>query len=183
MLETLGKRWWLLALVGVLEALIAAIFLVMLRTNGPLTFHASNRSIVFLGGLALLAGAGAIAAGIWKAWPLVLNGLALGSLGFIYYALTRFPIRFLTIALLVIVMAASLAVLELRTRMNLAAAVAVGFALAFSAMGFGWIKFAPGSNSDRLWLCCFFCFSAICMLVLAVRLRHRRSAGDLLASA
>src|SRR5260370_15369454 len=105
MLQTLTKNWWLLALCGVLDAIISVIYLIMQDTDGPVTFHAWNSTIVFLGKLALAAGVCTIAAGILrsakgKCWLLVLNGLALAALGLIQFAFTRFRISLLTIALL-----------------------------------------------------------------------------------
>jgi len=53
----------------------------------------------------------------------------------------------------------------------LAGAASVGFALAFFALGFGWIKLEPRSNAELLWLCSYFAFSAIGKLGLALRLQ------------
>ncbi len=192
MIQTLTKNWLLLALCAVLNAIISVIYLIMQDTDGPLTLQSWNGTVVFLGKLALAAGACTIAAGIWrstdgKCWLLVLNGLALGALGLIQYGLTRFRISFLTVALLIILMAVSLGILELiiaRTRrrqhhvadgwfLALAGVASVGFALAFFALGFRWIKIEPGSHADLLWLSSYFGFSAICMLVLALRLHSQ----------
>ena len=190
MIQTLMKNWWLLAFCGVLGAIISVTYLMlyMQGTDGPLTFHSWNAAVEFLGMLALAAGACTIAAGIWrsvkgKCWLLVLNGLALGALGLIQYDLKkRFGISFLTVALLVTLMAMSIGILELviartlwRQRhvadewfLALAGVASVGFALAFLALGFGWIKMEPGSHF--LWLGSYFGFYAICMLGLALRL-------------
>ena len=189
MLQTLIKNWLLLALCGVLDAIISVIYLIMKETDGPLAFHSWNGTVVFLGKLALTAGACTIAAGILrstngKCWLLVLNGLALGALGLIQYGFVRFPISFLTVALLVILMAMSIGVLELiiartlrRQRqvvdgwfLALAGVASVGFALAFFALGFHWIKIEPGSHADLLWRGSYFGFSAVCMLELSLRL-------------
>jgi uncharacterized membrane protein HdeD (DUF308 family) len=40
LIQTLAKNWWLLALCGVLDAIISVIYLIMQDTDGPLTFHA-----------------------------------------------------------------------------------------------------------------------------------------------
>ena len=163
MIQTLIKNWPLLALCGILDAIISVIYLIMQETDGPLAFHSWNGTVVFLGKLALAAGACTIAAGILrstngKCWLLVLNGLALGALGLIQYGFVRFPISFLTVALLVILMAMSIGVLELiiartlrRQRqvvdgwfLALAGVASVGFALAFFALGFHWIKMNQG---------------------------------------
>ena len=189
MIQTLTRNRWLLALSGVLSAMISAIYLVMQNEPEPLTFHGWNRNIVLLGKLALAAGAGAIAAGLWrsakgKCWLLVLNGLALGALGLIWYAFVRLPISLLTISLLVIVMAVSMGALELitakhfrRTRhavdawlLRLAAVVSAGFAFVLLAFGLRWIRIQPESHPDLLWLGMYFGFVALCMLALAIRL-------------
>ena len=192
MIQTLIKNWLLLALCGVLDAIISVIYLIMQDTDGPLTFHAWNSAVVFLGKLALASGACTIAAGIWrstngKSWLLVLNGLALGALGLIQYGFVRFRISFLTVALLIVLMAMSAGILELviartlwRQRhiadawfLGLAGVASVGFALPFLALGFRWISLGPGSHSDLLWLGSYFGFSAICMLGLALRLHSQ----------
>jgi uncharacterized membrane protein HdeD (DUF308 family) len=192
LIQTLIKNWLLLALCGVLDAIISVIYLIMRDTDGPLTFHAWNGTVVFLGKLALAAGACTVAAGIWrstkgKCWLLVLNGLALSALGLISYKLTHYRIDFRTVALLLVVMAMSIGILELVTArtlrrqrhvadewfLGLAGAASVGFAFAFFALGFRWIKLEPGSHSDLLWLGSYLGFSAICMLGLALRLRSQ----------
>jgi uncharacterized membrane protein HdeD (DUF308 family) len=189
-IQTLTRNWVLLALCGVLDAIISVIYVVMQETDGPLTFHSWNGTIVFVGKLALAAGACTIAAGIWrsatgKGWLLVLNGLALGALGVIQYGLTRFRISFLTIALLIIMMAMSSGILELAVArtlrrqlhfadgwfLALAGVTSFGLAVAFLALGLRWIKIEPGSHSDLLWLGSYFGFSAVCMVGLALRLR------------
>ncbi len=83
MIQTLIKNWWLLALCGVLDAIISIIYLVMYDAgpDGPLTFHGWSGTVASLSTLALVAGACTIAAGIWrsasgKSWLLVMNGLA-----------------------------------------------------------------------------------------------------------
>jgi len=192
LIQTLSKNWLLLALCGVLDAIISVLYIIMQETDGTLTFHAWNGTVAFLGRLALAAGACTIAAGIWrsangKCWPLVLNGLALGALGLIQYAFVRFPISFLTVALLIILMAMSIGILELviartlrRERhvadgwfLGLAGVASVGFALAFLALGLHWIRIGPGSHLDLLWLGSYFGFTAICMVGLALRLRSQ----------
>jgi uncharacterized membrane protein HdeD (DUF308 family) len=192
MLQTLINNWVLLALCGILDAIISVIYLIMRDSDGPLTFHSWNGTVVFLGKLALAAGACTIAAGILrstkgKCWFLVLNGLALSALGLIQYGFVRFPISFLTVALLIILMAMSIGILELviartlrRQRhvadgwfLALAGVVSVGFALAFFALGFRWIKMDPGSHADLLWLGSYFGFSAMCMMGLALCLHSQ----------
>jgi uncharacterized membrane protein HdeD (DUF308 family) len=189
MIQTLIENWWLLALGGVLDAIISVMYLIMRGADGPLTFHSWNGTVVLLGKLALAAGACMIAAGTWrsakgKCWPLVLNGLALGALGLICFGATRFRISFLTVSLLIILMAMSNSILELEIArtlrrqhhiadgwlLALAGVTSVGFALAFFALGFRWINVEPGSHSDLLWLGAYFGFSAVSMLGLALRL-------------
>lgn len=138
--------------------------------------------------LSLAAGACTIAAGIWRSrkgrsWLLVLNGLAFSAYGLIPILWTG-PLSFRFFALpLLIVMAMSIGILELATErtlrghvadkwfLDLAGAASVGFALAFLALGFRWIKLEPGLHwRGFLWLGSYFGFSAICMLGMALRL-------------
>ena len=189
MIQTLVKNWWLLALCGVLEAILSVVYFVMQGTNGPLTFYAWRSTLVFAGEVAMAAGACSIAAGIWrsatgKSWLLVLNGLALGALGLIGVGGTRYSISLRTIALLFIVMALSTAILELtmartlrgqdRVRegwfLGLSGAGSAGFALPFLILAFGWIRLGQGSHADLLWFGSYFGFSAVCMVGLALRL-------------
>ncbi len=193
MIQTLTKNWWLLALCGALDLAISAIFFIMQDANGPLTFHSWNGTVAFLGKLTLAAGVCAIAAGIWrsvsgKCWLLVLNGIALSSLGLIYLFLVHFRISFLTIALLIVLMAMSMGILELVTAgamrsaghvtdggfLGMAGVGSIGFALVFLGLGGRLIEIAQGSHADLLWLGVFFGFSAICMLGLALHLHNQR---------
>jgi uncharacterized membrane protein HdeD (DUF308 family) len=188
MMQTLIKNWRLLALCGVLDSIISVVYLRMQDTDGPLTLHGWNTTIVFLGKLILLAGACTIAAGVWrsgngKSWLLMLNGIALGTLGLLH-EFSRFRFSFGTIALLLFVMATSAGVFEfvaartLRGRRHVAdrwllgsaGVVSVGFALAFLLLGFRWIQIQPGSHIELLWLGFYFGFSAVCMLGLGLRL-------------
>jgi len=94
----MGYRKLLLTLCGILEAVISITFL----TQGT----------ALLGKLTLAAAACALAAGLWRgstgrSWLLVLNGLALGTLGVIFNSLFRYRVSFRTIALLLAVMALS----------------------------------------------------------------------------
>ncbi len=172
--------------------------------DGSLTLrqYAVPGTVVFLGKVALAAGACTIAAGIWrsaqgKSWILVLNGLALGALGAIFDGIFGSRISFRTIALLLVIIAMSIGIFDwviaraLRRQryvadewfLGLAGAASVGFALVFFAFAFGWIKLGPGQHADFLWFGSYFGFSAICMLGLALRLRaviHRMAGGALL---
>jgi uncharacterized membrane protein HdeD (DUF308 family) len=191
-IQTLIKNWWLLALCGVLDAIISVMNFFMQRPDGSLalrTFVHNRGTLVNMGMLALAAGVCTIAAGIWssrkgKSWLLALNGLACSALGLILTFWTG-PLAFRTVALPIVVMAMSIGIYELETARALrrhladewllgAAGVAsFGFALAFIAFVFRWIKLEPGSPAQTLhWLGSYFGFSAICMLGLALRL-HR----------
>jgi len=190
MIQTLTKNWWLLALCGALNATVAVIFFIMLGTDGPLNVRALGGTIALLGAVAIAAGACAIAAGVWRSakgtcWPLVLNGLAAGALGVIYYSLVRrYPTSLRTIAMLIVVMAVNLGILALiaaRTLrrqshvtdgwiLGLAAVVSAVFTLVFFGLGFHWIKLGPGSRLELLWLGAYFGFTAICVMGLALRL-------------
>lgn len=183
MIQTLIKNSWLLALGGVLDAIISVIYF----SYAGQGFHATS-PVVFLGRFTLAAGACTIAAGIWtsssgKSWLLVLNGLACSALGLILTFWTG-PLSFRTVALLIVLMAMSIGIYELPTartsRVHLAGewllgaarVASLGFALAFLAFGFGWIKLEPEPGSpgkSLIWLACYFCFSAIFMLGLALR--------------
>jgi uncharacterized membrane protein HdeD (DUF308 family) len=186
------KSYWLLALCGILDAIISVIYLIRQDTDGPLSFHAWHGTIIFLGKLTLAAGTCTVAFGLWssgkgKSWLLALNGIACSALGAIFAFWTG-PLAFRTIALLVVVMALSIGLYEFATARTLhrlrdewllgAAGVAsVGFAFAFLAFVFRWIKLEPGSPAESLhWLGSYFGFSAICMLVLSLRLHSAASA-------
>lgn len=180
MIRRLLDNRWLLLLCGVFELFIAVLYFAMQSTGGPLTFHAWNVAVIFLGKFTLAAGVCMIAAATWmfsknKSWLLALNGLALSALGIIYVFLTRYRISFRVIALLIAVMAISFGAYELGRGLRhkwLHTAVAVlsfGFALAFLLLGFGGIKIEPGAHTDLLWLGFYFAFSAVCVLGLAPR--------------
>jgi uncharacterized membrane protein HdeD (DUF308 family) len=191
-IQTLAKNWWLLALTGILEAMLAGMYFFMRRPDGSLTLRTSGHpgTLVHLGMLTLAAGVCTIAAGIWssqqgKSWLLVLNGLAGGTLGLILILWAHRPIAFGTIALLIVVMAAGIGVFGLVTArkslrqladqwfLSLAGAAAVCFALAFVAFVFHWIRLEPGAPAQGLrWLGSYYGFSALCKLSLAVRLRR-----------
>ncbi len=177
-----------------LDAIISVIYF----AHSGQGFHAS-KDIVFLGKVTLAAGACTIAAALWrsangKCWLLLVNGLALGVLGLIFNGVLGFKISFRTVALLIILMAMSIGILELVTArtlrrqhhvadgwfLSLAGATSAGFALAFLVLGFGWIKIEPGSFSDLLWLGSYFGFSAICLLGLALRLHFQSGQPEVL---
>ena len=190
------KSWWLLALCGVLGAIYSAMNFFMQAPDGSLALRTGMHrgTGVHLGELALAAGVCTIAAGVWnyrnsKSWLLVLNGLAFSALGAILL-FWKGPLGFGTIALLIVVMALSIGIYELAIAPTLrrrladewllgaAGVISVGFALAFFAFVFGWIKLDPGLPAQSLhWMGSYFGFSAICTLWLALRLRTHHSAG------
>jgi uncharacterized membrane protein HdeD (DUF308 family) len=148
LIHTLIKNWWLLALCGVFDAVLSVIY--FMHDTG---FNTMN-PVLLIGKLAVAAGAFTIAAGIWrsttgKCWTLVLNGLALGALGLLFNGIFGFRISLRTIALLMVVIAASSGILYLATAralrrqrrvadgwfLGLAAAASVGFVLGFLAFG------------------------------------------------
>ena len=183
--QSLFKSWWLLALCGVLDAVIAAVYLVRQDADGPLTYYSWHGTMLALGRLMLAAGFCTFAAGLWNlrkgnSWLLVLNGIACSALGALFAFWTG-PLAFRTIALLIVAMALSIGVYEFATAqisrrvsdewlLGAVGVVSVGFAFAFLAFVFGWIKLKPGAPTQSLhWLASYFAFSAICMLVLILR--------------
>ncbi len=192
MLQTLKKNWWLLALCSGLYALISIQFFSVMGYSGPLTVRFRGDAIAWLGRFILAAAACSAGAGLWRAghgkgWLLVLNGLALAALGVIDLYFIRTRVSFRTIALLIVVMAASTSALEvllaqaLRIRrrlmdgwlLTLAGALTGGFAMLFLALAFRWIRILPGSQTDLLWIGCYFACSSLCILTLAFRLHAR----------
>ena len=189
LISTLSKNRRLLAFCGVLEIVISALYLIMEGEDGPLTAHSWGAMILLLGKLAIVGGACTIATAFLrsregKCWLLAVNGFALLALGLVQYEFTRYRISFLTIALLVIAMAASLGLLQLgiarnRRRQNRAAdawifgisgAILFLFAVPALALGLRWIEFGPESHPDLLLLGLYFGWSAACKLGLALRL-------------
>src|SRR5947209_2170853 len=167
MVVMLVKNWWLLAVCAILDAAVSVIYLVMREEAVPLTFHAWGRTILLLGQLTIAAGACTIAAALWRSakgrcWLLVLNGGAMVALGVIYVYFVRYSISFRTIALLIILMAVSIGVLELLSARRLgwvlafAGLASIGFALVFAAFGFHAVSIAPGTHPDLLWLGLYF---------------------------
>jgi hypothetical protein len=184
------KNWWLLALCGILDATISIIYLIQYTGGDGPTFPGWYESVVLLFRLTLAAGACTIAAGIWmfvkgKSWLLILNGLAFSAYGLLPL-LWKGPLSFRLFALLIVVMAMTFGILAFAIArtvrpqvadkwfFSLAGGSSVGFALAFLALANRWIqlKWRPMHPSFFLWLFSYFCFSAICMLGMALRL-HR----------
>ncbi len=197
MIQTLTKNWLLLVVCGVLNAVISAVYLVMVNADGPLIFHSWNGIIATLGKLGIVSGACAVAAGVWrsrqgKCWPLMVSGLALCVLGLTQYGLTRLRISFLVVVFLICVMAVSFGFLAVDTARMMrqqhrnadgwtliwAGAISVAFAAVFVALGLRLIHIQPGSHLDLLWLGFYFGFSAVCLLGLALRLRSLSSSQN-----
>jgi hypothetical protein len=181
---------YLLALCAVLYAAIAGIYLIMYNTgpDGTLTLHGFNDTVLFLNRLTLAAGVCTIAAGIGlaaqaKSWLLFLNGLALSAYGLIPLV-WKGPLGFDFLALPIMIMALAFGILALATArtlrrhvadewlFGLAVAGSLGFALAFLALANRWIQLERRAfhPSAFLWLCAYFGFSAVCMLLLSLRL-------------
>jgi uncharacterized membrane protein HdeD (DUF308 family) len=199
MTRTLARSWWLLLVCGVLEALIAFLNLLMQDPSGSIILRkfALESTVVFQGGLAVVAGACALAAGTWcfadrKSWLLVLNGLAFGAYGLISVFWSRGRLAFLPVALLFVVMALSLGILAWTSALTLgrradkwlfglAGCGSMCFALAFLAWGFGWVSL-DGPGSYFLWSSSFFGLSAICMIGLGLHLNGEQTTLPTLAS-
>ena len=189
MICELTKTWWLLTLCGVLDAMQAAMNLLMLNPDGSWNLRRFGlpNAVWEMSMLALAAGACAIAAGVWSSgrnhsWLLSLHGLALGSFGAIGLSpLVRGPLSFRPVSLLFVVMAASLGAFALGTVrsgaaerwiLSLAGAVSIGFALSFVAVGFAWVSLGP-PQFFWIWMSSYFGFCAIFMLWLAQRVRSQ----------
>jgi uncharacterized membrane protein HdeD (DUF308 family) len=188
--QALIRTSWLLALCGVLYAIFSFVILFWLSPNGsPLlrSFATPRGMVPLLGIVALAAGACTITAAIWNAsqarsWFLLLNGLTCIALGLLLNLGANRPVAFRTIALLIALMAASIAVHELVIARALrglpvgewllagAGVVSVGFAGVFSGFALGWIRLEPSPSGETFyWLGSYFAFSALCMLGLALR--------------
>lgn len=186
MMQPLIRSWWLLAICSVLNATLSLILFLVLSPGGPWAriFVNTRNMAAWLGILALAMGACTIAAGIWKArksysWLLVLNGLARSVLGLLVRS--NRAVTFRTVALLIVVMAASIGLYELVAAQTLhgvrvgkwlldaAGIVSFGFALAFLGFVLRWLKLDPSPSAQTFnWLGSYFGFSAICMLGLAL---------------
>jgi uncharacterized membrane protein HdeD (DUF308 family) len=195
-MQTPVKSSWLLALCGVLEALLALMTFFMMDHGSLISRIYSPKDLIMnMCMLAMAAGICAIAAGIWstgksRSWLLVLNGLALCAYGLIP-ALWRGPLMLRPFFILLLVaMAMSIGIFALTTVLSLrdhvpdkwflgvAGAASVGFALAFFAYDFRWITL---SQPVALFLLMgsYFAFSAICMWGLALRQNSLRASNAL----
>ncbi|MBV8896403.1 MAG: hypothetical protein JO051_07820 [Acidobacteriaceae bacterium] len=193
MIQTLLRSWSLLIACGVLDAMYSFFSFMMEDPDGSVTLRkfAARGTVIFIGKFALAAGVCALAAGIWNfrkhtSWLLMLHGIALSAYG-LMSIFWRGRLTFLPIALLFVVMALSIAAFLLanlrslqqraleRWTFTVTAAVAIGFALAFLSFGFRLLRFQqPGSYF--LWVGSFFAFTAVAMVVIALRLNPFRAA-------
>ena len=201
-MRALTKTWWLLALCGILDAMQAAMNLLMLSPNGSLSLRRFGlpNSVWDMGMLALGAGACALAAGLWssgrdRSWLLSLHGLALGAFGLIGVSpLVRGPLSFRPVSLLFVVMAVSIGAFALGTAhtrrshaperwyLGVAGAASIGFAFSFLAVGFDWVMLPP--HLFWVWMSSYFGFCAVFMVWLALRVhKEDPSATDRLVVA
>jgi uncharacterized membrane protein HdeD (DUF308 family) len=190
MMRTLIRNSWLLALCGVLYAAFSFVILFWLSPDGsPIlrSFVTARDMAPLLGILALAAGAGTIAAAIWKSskgnpWFLAVNGLACSALGLLIVLGATRPVAFRTLALFIVVMATSIGIYELASARTVrghlvdewllagAGVVSIGFAGVFLGFALGWIRLEPSPSGQTFyWLGSYFAFSALCMLGLAFR--------------
>jgi hypothetical protein len=63
-MQTLTKNWWLLALIGVLDAIVLVIYVIIYDTTPNV--YGGNGMEMFVNRVALAAGACTIAASIWR---------------------------------------------------------------------------------------------------------------------
>jgi hypothetical protein len=189
MIQTLTKNWWLLALSGLLEAIVSVVYLILYDAgpDGPAVFQGVFQgwygAAAFVTRVTLAAGLCTIVAGLWrsasgKSWLLVLNGLALTTYGLLPLV-WRGPLSFDLFALLIVVSATAFGILALAIARRPAdkwifapAGVAsISFALAFVALVTRSIQLErrPFHPAVFLWLSVYFAFSAICIFGLALR--------------
>jgi hypothetical protein len=192
LIRELAKTWWLLALCGVLDAMQAAMNLLMLNPDGSLSLRRFGlpNAVWDMGILALAAGACVIAAGVWcsgrnNSWLLSVHGLALAAFGLIGISpLVRGPLSFRPVSLLFVVMAVGTGAFALGTVrtlrsgaperwfLSLAGAASIGFAFSFVAVGFAWVRRMP-PYFFWIWMSSYFGFCAIFMLWLAPRVHSQ----------
>jgi hypothetical protein len=201
--RALTKVWWLLALCGILDAMLAAVHLLMLNPSGSLSWRgfALPGTVWDVGVLALAAGACAMAAGLCSSGRdhcglLSLHGLALSAFGLIPVSgLVRGPLSFRPVSLIFVAMALSIGAFAWRTartlgsgaperwRLGVAGAASIGFAMSFLAVGFKWVRLGS-PYSYWVWMSSYFAFCAVFMLWLGLKVYgqyHSESAqGDAL---
>lgn len=185
MARTFITRRWVLATCSLCEAVVAFVNLLMKDPAGSplLSRLAIENGVVFQGKFALVA-AVCLAAGVpWtspkkNSWLLGLNAVALAGYGLISVFLSRGRLAFFPVALLFMMMAASLGFYLLSISwppksgggewlVRLAGVVLMGFAMAFLPLGLRWIGF-HGSGAYFIWASSFFGFSAVCVLVVSL---------------
>jgi uncharacterized membrane protein HdeD (DUF308 family) len=199
--QTAIKSWYLLALCAVFDALLALIvFTLGSPEDVPIlrTFLRGRTAPELLGMLALAAGACALAAGLLRArklssWPLILNGVASCLLGLIMFSAAARAVTFRSIALLIAVMAFSIAIYLLAAARNRRTHLAqewvmaapgivfLGFAVEFLGFALRWIPLEPSPSAQTFdWLASYFAVSAIGMMGLALRDRKPPAAAHFL---
>lgn len=194
MFQALSKIWWLLAACGITDTLCAALNLLMVRPGGMpgLRTFASANAVWDMSLLALVAGACALAAGLWisgwaNSWLLSLHGFALGAFGLIGLSpLVKGPLSFRPVSLLFVLMAGCLAVFAFRAArsprnraadrwfLNLSAAASLGFAISFIAVGFGRVRLGS-PQAFWIWMSSYFGLCATFWLYLALRAHGRET--------
>jgi uncharacterized membrane protein HdeD (DUF308 family) len=193
MIRTLINNWWLLALRAALAALFSVIAFLVLSSAESFTLRefATKGIVVFLGMLALAAGACTIAAGIWRArdsksWLVMLDGLGVGAAGAVL--IVTDIIQFSTAMYLVALLAVAVGVVELATAQGLRRHISDEWFLGLAGMvslgfGLGFLMIAPSEpGSIFVWLGSYSGLSALCMLGLSLRLRGFRVSAHQLAS-
>lgn len=188
----LNRTWWLLALCGILDAMQAAVNLLMVNPDGAVALRrlALPGAVWDMGVLGLAAGGCAVAAGLWNvrrdyAWLLSLHGLALGAYGAIAVSpLVRGPLSFRPVSLLFAAMAASAGAFALKTAqtvrrgaskgrlLSAAGVISICFAASFIAVGFQLVRLRPPA-AFFIWMSSYFGVCAILMLGLAFRADSR----------
>jgi len=173
--NAIAKVWWLLALAGIADLAHAAINLLFLNPSVGLRTFAAPDAVWDMGMLALVAGACAVAAGVWSTgkngtWLLALHGLALAAFGAIAVSpLVKGPLSFRPISLVFLVTAASLAAFAWNLGRRPIAWMAFAFAVSFPVVGF-LVRLAP-PWAFFVWMSSYLAFCAVFLLWLAFRAR------------